>query len=59
MKTFEAIVVPENPMMPSAYPPRVLLEGETEESVREWFKEAKEQGGQYVGCRLLSVREVK
>ena len=55
MKRFEVVIVPDNPMMPSTYPPRLVVEAEGEEQVRAWFKEAKEQGGQYAGCHILLV----
>jgi hypothetical protein len=56
---FEVIVVPDNPLMSMAYPPRVIVEAENEEQVKTWFKEAQEQGGQYPACHLLSVKKVK
>lgn len=55
---FEAIVVPDNPLLPMAYPPRVLLEAQESAQVDVWFKEAQEQG-QYAGCHLLLVRQVE
>lgn len=57
MKRYELVVVPDNPLMPMAYPPRVILEAETVEQVSAWFKEAQDQG-QYAGCRVLSVKEM-
>lgn len=58
MSMFELIVVPVNPLVPSAYPPRVILEAEKEEQVKEWFKDAQEQQGQYVGCVINSIRKM-
>ena len=64
MKLFEAVMVPDNPLMSMAYPPRVLLEVSEDNQidgilqVKAWFKEAQEQG-QYAGCSLLSVRPIK
>lgn len=57
MKRFEIIMVPDNPLMPSTYPPRVIVDGENEEQVLVWIKEAKEQG-QYVGHHLYAVSEL-
>jgi len=54
---FEVIIVPDNPMMAMAYPPRLIVEAENEEQVRAWFKEAQEQG-QYSGCHLNSIKKV-
>jgi hypothetical protein len=56
MSVFEVIVVPDNPLMPSAYPPRVLLEADKEEQVAAWFKEAQE-AGQYAGCHVHSAKK--
>lgn len=57
MSVFELIVVPDNPLLPSAYPPRVLLEAEKEEQVRQWFKEAQD-AGQYGGCVVNAIRKM-
>lgn len=57
MIIYEAIIVPDNPMLPSPYPPVVLLESETLDQIKQWFKEAQEQGG-YQGCHLHTVRPI-
>lgn len=54
---FEIIVVPDNPMMSMAYPPRVIVEAESEEQARAWFKEAQD-AGQYPACHVHSVKKL-
>ena len=54
---FEVILVPDNPMVATAYPPRLIVEAEIEEQISQWFKEAQEQG-QYQSCHLCSVKKL-
>lgn len=57
MNKYELIVVPDNPLMPSAYPPKAIIEAENEAKITEWFKEAQD-AGQYAGCHIHSVKKV-
>ena len=57
MQKFEVIIVPDNPMLAMAYPPRLIVEAETDEQIKGWFKEAQEQGN-FVGCHINGIKKV-
>ena len=58
MQKYEVIIVPDNPMVAIAYPPRIIVESLSLDQVNVWFKEAQEQGG-YVGCHVHAVNKME